>query len=375
MAREAFLLTEAERQMLAELNNLTLDTGDILIGDDGSIIELDNDGTIGQVLTSNGAGFLPTWEGAGGGGGQVDTVAGGTGIDVNSADPINPVVALNAASIASLALADSALQSGDNISELNNNLGFTTNTGTVTSVDLSVPTGLAVTGNPVTTSGTIAMSLSAGYVIPTQSALDDKVDENAAITGATKTKITYDAKGLVTAGDDATTADITDSVDRRYMTDAERTVVQNTSGTNTGNQTITLTGDVTGTGTGSFTSTVVKRAEMLSVEYATTIESPTDSEDIAMFRADKAITVNKVSAVLKGSSSPSVTWTIRYASDRSAAGTEIVTGGTTTTSTTTGSVVTSLNNTAISAGDWVWIETTAQSGTVDEIVIVINGLL
>lgn len=42
-----------------------------------------------------------------------------------------------------------------------------------------------------------------------QTALDGKVDENAAITGATKTKITYDAKGLVTAGADAAIADIT----------------------------------------------------------------------------------------------------------------------------------------------------------------------
>jgi len=42
----------------------------------------------------------------------------------------------------------------------------------------------------------------------TQTALDAKVDENAAITGATKTKITYDAKGLVTSGADATAADV-----------------------------------------------------------------------------------------------------------------------------------------------------------------------
>ena len=42
-----------------------------------------------------------------------------------------------------------------------------------------------------------------------QTALDGKVDENAAITGATKTKITYDAKGLVTAGADAAISDIT----------------------------------------------------------------------------------------------------------------------------------------------------------------------
>jgi hypothetical protein len=67
-----------------------------------------------------------------------------------------------------------------------------------------------------------------------QTQLDGKVDENAAITGATKTKITYDAKGLVTAGADATTADIADSTNKRYVTDAQLTVIGNTSGTNTG---------------------------------------------------------------------------------------------------------------------------------------------
>ncbi len=59
---------------------------------------------------------------------------------------------------------------------------------------------------------------------------------NSPITGATKTKITYDANGLVTSGDDATTADITDSTDKRYVTDAELVVIGNTSGTNTGDQ-------------------------------------------------------------------------------------------------------------------------------------------
>lgn len=93
-----------------------------------------------------------------------------------------------------------------------------------------------------------------------QTALDGKVDENAAITGATKTKITYDAKGLVTAGADATTADIADSTNRRYVTDAQQTVIGNTSGANTGDQTITLTGDVTGSGTGSFAATIAADA-------------------------------------------------------------------------------------------------------------------
>jgi hypothetical protein len=71
-----------------------------------------------------------------------------------------------------------------------------------------------------------------------QTALDGKVDENTAITGATKTKITYDAKGLVTAGADATTADIADSTNKRYVTDAQLVVVGNTSGTNTGDNAV-----------------------------------------------------------------------------------------------------------------------------------------
>jgi hypothetical protein len=42
----------------------------------------------------------------------------------------------------------------------------------------------------------------------TQAALDTKVDENAAIVAATKTKLTYDAKGLVTAGADLSASDM-----------------------------------------------------------------------------------------------------------------------------------------------------------------------
>jgi hypothetical protein len=40
-------------------------------------------------------------------------------------------------------------------------------TGTVTSVSMTVPTGLSISGSPITTSGTLALSLTAGYSIPT----------------------------------------------------------------------------------------------------------------------------------------------------------------------------------------------------------------
>jgi hypothetical protein len=57
--------------------------------------------------------------------------------------------------------------------------------------------------------------------------LSGLVVKNGAIAGATKTKITFDAKGLVTGGADATTADIADSADKRYCTDAQKTALGN----------------------------------------------------------------------------------------------------------------------------------------------------
>lgn len=56
-------------------------------------------------------------------------------------------------------------------SDVTTALGFTPGTGngngTVTSVAATVPTGLTVSGSPVTTSGTLAISYDTGYAIPT----------------------------------------------------------------------------------------------------------------------------------------------------------------------------------------------------------------
>jgi hypothetical protein len=101
---------------------------------------------------------------------------------------------------------------------------------------------------------------------------------NAAITAATKTKITYDAFGLVTAGADATTADIAPSTNRNYVTDAQAGVISNTSGTNTGDQTITLTGDVTGTGSGSFAATLTNTT-VTAAAYGSSTAIPTFTVD------------------------------------------------------------------------------------------------
>lgn len=102
-----------------------------------------------------------------------------------------------------------------------------------------------------------------------------------------------------------------------------------------------------------------------------TIVNPTSSEDISMFFTNDAITIKEIRAVLIGSATPSVTWTVRHGTDRDATGAEAVTGGTVTTSITTGSDVISFDDATIDVDSFVWVETTDQSGTVTEIAITV----
>lgn len=101
------------------------------------------------------------------------------------------------------------------------------------------------------------------------------------------------------------------------------------------------------------------------------IPDPVTGDDWGLLHVDEAVTVEKLACVLKGTT-PSITWTVRYAADRSAVGTEVITGGTTTTSTTTGTITASFNSPNIPANSWVWIEITADSGTVTQATITIK---
>jgi hypothetical protein len=92
---------------------------------------------------------------------------------------------LSSAVQSALSAAVSALQPGDDVSQLTNDAGYLTDApsdgdiygrkdgaweqittsggGTVTSVGLSVPTGFQVSGSPVTTSGTLTVTYDTGY--------------------------------------------------------------------------------------------------------------------------------------------------------------------------------------------------------------------
>ncbi len=114
----------------------------------------------------------------------------------------------------------SALDSTDDLTEGAGNLYFT-----LARVWATVLTGIVFTTNAAITAGDsvlsafgklqaqitsliASVSTNTANIATNATAISGKVSGNAAITGATKTKITYDAKGLVTAGADATAADV-----------------------------------------------------------------------------------------------------------------------------------------------------------------------
>ena len=91
---------------------------------------------------------------------------------------------------------------------------------------------------------------------------------------------------------------------------------------------------------------------------------PRPGDNFTLFKTDVETTLTAVTGLVSGTS-PSVTYEIRYASSRSAAGTLAISPST-ATSTTTGTAAT-IQNQPIPADSYVWLLITSISGTVGEI--------
>ncbi len=190
----------------------------------------------GSVPYSLLSGTIPTWnQSTSGNAATVTTNANLTGVVTS----VGNVTSIASGTISNSMLANTAVA---NLSG--------TNTGDETDVTIKTKLGIATlsgsnTGDETTSTiktklgvTTLSGSNTGDQVLPTLVSLG-AVAGNTAITGATKTKVTYDAKGLVTAGADATTADIAASTNKNYVTDIQSGVLSNTSGINTGDETNT----------------------------------------------------------------------------------------------------------------------------------------
>ena len=119
----------------------------------------------------------------------------------------------------------------------------TITSGTVTSVDMSVPTGLTISGNPITSSGTLAVGLASGYSIPTtasqanwNTAYNDSIT-SASVSGTSTKTLTLNQQdgGTIQA---SWTDDNTDAVTSVFGRTGAVTATE-------GDYTLTQLGDVT----------------------------------------------------------------------------------------------------------------------------------
>jgi len=86
------------------------------------------------------------------------------------------------------------------------------------------------------------------------------------------------------------------------------------------------------------------------------LEHPVTNDDaVGEVYLPEELVIDELRAVVRDGITPSVTFTLRFASDRNAAGIEVVTGGSIITS-QQGQSISLLDNDTIPAGSWVWLE-------------------
>jgi hypothetical protein len=107
--------------------------------------------------------------------------------------------------------------------------------------------------------------------------------------------------------------------------------------------------------------------------FAITIDSTSiaTTEKITFFYTPCAITIDSV--IYVGEGTTSVTPDIHFGTDRSAAGTAIITSPAAATSVTTGDRITSFDNDTITANSFVWIEFDAVGTCPNEFSITLCG--
>lgn len=108
-----------------------------------------------------------------------------------------------------------------------------------------------------------------------------------------------------------------------------------------------------------------------TLSKSTTVEDPLATENIGFFFTSIAITVTQLNDVVVGSATPSLTWNLRHATARNEGSPNDLFSSNRVTTSESGAETTSFDDATIPAGSWIWIISSAQSGTVDEITITV----
>lgn len=95
------------------------------------------------------------------------------------------------------------------------------------------------------------------------------------------------------------------------------------------------------------------------------VGSPTDAEDLTLWRPPHLVTIVGAWCVL--TSGTDITVLLRHDADRSATGTAVFSSGQTVSSTTGGDNLAGFNDRTIDPGSWLWLETSAINGTPAEL--------
>jgi hypothetical protein len=230
-----------------------------------------------------------------------------------------------------------------------NSAGTATGTGTT----INAGTGMTISETTSTNGGQITLTNSAP-------------DQTVSITGAginvtSGTYPTFTITGTETDGSVTNEGSLTVGAG----TSTTSTIVSNTSGSTA--VTIEAGAGMAISESGS-TITLASNAEYIK---SATIEAPTATENITLFYTRKAITIREVSDVMRGTS-PSVTWQIKYAATRNSGSPTNLFSASRTTTSLSGATTTTFNDATIAAGNWIWLETSAVSGTNDSLAISIT---
>jgi hypothetical protein len=163
--------------------------------------------------------------------------------------------------------------------------------GTVTSVAMSVPTGFSVSGSPITTSGTLAVTFASGYALPTttsqtnwDTAYTNRITSltttgssgAATLTSNTLNIPNYTLAGL---GGQPLATNLTSLAGLTFVSTsfvkmtAAGTFALDTNTYLTGNQTISLTGDATGSGTTSIAVTLANSGVTAGTYRSVTVDA------------------------------------------------------------------------------------------------------